>query len=145
MRASNLRGNGPAVAGCGGGIMESGVLARDACNGLGFLTPATQGTLVNRTLSYDSLSRLTSESHPEWGSGAMTYTYNSDSLMTKRTRPAPNQSKPAITVDTTYAYDELHRLRTKTYSDGTTPLATFNYDETAPLGFTASNTLGRLS
>jgi RHS repeat-associated protein len=76
----------------------------------------------------------------------MTYSYsNADGLMSKRTRPAPNQTNPAVTVDTTYAYDELHRLRTKTYSDGITPLATFNYDETAPLGFTAANTLGRVS
>lgn len=143
--AANLLGNGGTVASCGLDITATGFLTQYAYNTLGNLTTVTQGTLVNRTLSYDSLSRLTSESHPEWGSGAMTYTYNSDSLMTKRTRPAPNQTNPATTVDTTYAYDEMHRLRTKTYSDGSTPLATFNYDETAPLGFTASNTLERLS
>jgi RHS repeat-associated protein len=144
--AVNLLGNGGTVGSCGLDIAATGFPTSYAYNTLGNLTTVFQGTLVNRNFSYDSLSRLTSESHPEWGSGAMTYSYsNADGLMSKRTRPSPNQTNPAVTVDTTYAYDELHRLRTKTYSDGITPLATFNYDETAPLGFTAANTLGRVS
>jgi len=144
--AGNLLGNGGTVASCGLDITATGFLTSYAYNTLGNLTTVTQGSLVNRSFSYDSLSRLTSESHPEWGSGTMTYSYsNADRLMSKRTRPAPNQTNPAVTVDTTYAYDELHRLRTKTYSDGITPLATFNYDEALPFGFTASNSLGRLS
>ncbi|MGZ7101226.1 MAG: RHS repeat domain-containing protein [Candidatus Angelobacter sp.] len=144
--AVNLLGNGGTVGSCGLDIAATGFLTSYAYNTLGNLSQVTQGSLVNRSFSYDSLSRLTSESHPEWGSGAMTYSYsNADGLMSKRTRPAPNQTNSAVTVDTTYAYDELHRLRTKTYSDGVTPLATFNYDETAPLGFTAVNMLGRLS
>jgi RHS repeat-associated protein len=144
--AANLLGNGGTVGSCGLDIAATGFLTSYAYNTLGNLTTVTQGTLVNRSVSYDSLSRLTSESHPEWGTGAMTYSYsNADGLMSKRTRPAPNQANLSVTVDTTYAYDELHRLRTKTYSDGLTPLATFNYDETAPLGFAAVNPLGRLS
>lgn len=144
--AMNLLGNGGTVGSCGLDIAATGFLTSYAYNTLGNLTTVTQGSLVNRSFIYDSLSRLTSESHPEWGSGTMTYSYtNADGLLSKRTRPAPNQTNPAVTVDTTYAYDELHRLRTTTYSDGVTPLATFNYDESAPFGFTANNILGRLS
>jgi RHS repeat-associated protein len=144
--AVNLLGNGGTVGPCGLDIAATGFLTLYGYNTLGNLTTVTQGTLVNRSFSYDSLSRLTSESHPEWASGAMTYSYsNADGLLSKRTRPAPNQTNPAVTVDTTYAYDELHRLRTTTYSDGVTPQATFNYDEAAPFGFTVSNILGRLS
>jgi RHS repeat-associated protein len=144
--AINLLGNGGTVGNCGLDIAATGFLTSYAYNTLGNLTTVTQGSLVNRSFSYDSLSRLTSESHPEWGSGTMAYFYsNADGLLSKRTRPAPNQTNPAVTVDTTYAYDEMHRLRTKSYSDGVTPLATFNYDEAAPFGFTTNNILGRLS
>ena len=143
--AVNLLGNGGTTVSCGLDITATGFLTSYAYNTLGNVTQVTQGSLGLRTFSYDSLLRLTSESHPEWGAGAMTYTYNSDNLMTKRTHPAPNQTNPAVTVDTTYAYDELHRLRSRTYSDGITPLATFNYDEATPLGFAGANTLGRVS
>jgi RHS repeat-associated protein len=144
--AVNLLGNGGNVGSCGLDIGATGFLTSYAYNTLGNLTTVAQGSLVNRSFSYDSLSRLTSESHPEWGSGAMTYSYsNADGLMSKRTRPAPNQTNPAVTVDTTYAYDEMHRLRTKTYSDGTTPQTAFNYDETTAWGVNLSNTTGRVS
>ena len=144
--AVTLLGNGGTVGSCGLDITATGFLTSYAYNTLGNLATVTQGTLVNRSFSYDSLSRLTSESHPEWGSGTSTYSYsNADGLMSKRTRPAPNQTNPAVTVDTTYAYDELHRLRTKTYSDGVTPQAAFNYDETTAWGASLLNTTGRLS
>lgn len=143
--AVSLLGNGGTVGSCGLDIASTGFLTSYAYNTLGNLTSVTQGTLVNRSLNYDSLSRLTSESHPEWGSGAMTYSYNGDGLLSKRTRPAPNQTNPAVTVDTTYAYDELHRLRTITYSDGVTPQAAFNYDEATAWGASLLNTTGRLS
>jgi len=50
----------------------------------------------------------------------------------------------ARTITTTYAYDALNRLTSKTYS-GTTPAAYFSYDETAYGGKTLSNTKGRVS
>lgn len=144
--AVNLLGNGGTTGPCNLDIAASGFHTSYAYNTLGNLTTVRQGTLVNRSFSYDSLSRLTSESHPEWGSGTMTYSYsNSDGLMSKRTRPAPNQTNPAVTVDTTYSYDELHRLRTITYSDGVTPQAAFDYDETTAWGASLLNTTGRLS
>ncbi len=59
--------------------------------------------------------------------------------------PAPNQSSSTTYVTTTFAYDPLNRLRTKTYSDGTTATVTLDYDETSVSGNTLLNTIGRLS
>ncbi|HEY2113515.1 MAG TPA: RHS repeat-associated core domain-containing protein, partial [Candidatus Angelobacter sp.] len=141
-----LLGNGGTPSGCGLDITATGFVTLYSYNPVGDLTSVTQGSLLARSFTYDSLSRLTSESEPEWGLGStVTYTHNNDGLLTQRTRPAPNQTNPAVTVNTTYAYDELHRLRTRTYSDGVTSQATLNYDEASPLGFAAINTLGLLS
>jgi RHS repeat-associated protein len=141
--SASLLGNGGTPASCGLDIAATGFLTSYVYDLNNNLTSVTQGSLASRVFTYDSLSRMTSESEPEWGSGAtMSYSYNADSVMTQRTRPAPNQTNPAVTVTTTYTDDELHRLLTKTYSDGTTPQATFNYDESSPLGFAATNTTG---
>lgn len=141
-----LLGDGGTPASCGLDIAATGFLTSYGYNTLGNTISVSQGSLSPRTFSYDSLSRLISESEPEWGTGSSTtYTYNSDSLVSQRTRPAPNQTNPAVTVNTTYGYDELHRLRTVTYSDGTTPLRTLNYDETTQWGVALLNTTGRLS
>ncbi|MBI3662082.1 MAG: RHS repeat protein, partial [Acidobacteria bacterium] len=103
-----------------------------------------QGGLNARTAVYDSFSRLTSSTNPE--AGTISYGYNSDSLLTSRVAPAPNQTGTA-TVTTNYTYDELHRPRTRTYVNDTTgtPAATFNYDEASAFGVTLSNSLGRQS
>ena len=109
------------------------------------LISVTQGA-QSRGYNYDSLSRLTSETHAE--SGTTSYSYNNDDLLITRARPAANQSNPAVTTATTYSWDERHRLRGLTYSDGTPPV-TFDYDPiTPPAGLssvTLSNTLGRMS
>jgi RHS repeat-associated protein len=139
-----LLGNGGTPSGCGLDITATGFLTSYAYDTLGNLTTVTQGSLVNRTFNYDSLSRLLSESHPEWGSGATTYTYNNDGLVASRTRPAPNQTNPAVTVTTAYNYDELHRIINRLYSD-TTPGAGFQYDLATAWGFTLNNSIGRLS
>jgi RHS repeat-associated protein len=146
--SAGLLGNGGTPSSCGLDISATGFLTSYGYNTLGNLTQVTQGSLVNRTFSYDSLSRMTSESEPEWGSGStMSYTYNSDSLLTQRTRPAPNQTNMAVTVATNYAYDELHRLRTRTYTGDPsgTPSATFNYDESSVWSNALSNTIGLMS
>jgi RHS repeat-associated protein len=145
--SATLLGNGGTPSSCGLDISATGFLTSYAYDTLNNLTTVTQGTLATRTFSFDSLSRMISESEPEWGSGpTMSYTYNNDGLLTQRTRPAPNQTNPAVTLTTTYACDELHRLRSKSYSDRTlTPNTTYNYDETTPEGLTAQNTNGRLS
>ena len=94
-----------------------------------------------RTFSYDSLSELRTASNPE--SGSVTYTYDNDGNVHTKVAPLPNQTG-AATVTTTYAYDALNRLTSKTYSDGT-PTATFTYDLSSTAGLTGlANPIGRL-
>ena len=97
-----------------------------------------------RTFTYDSLSRLLSASNPE--SGTITDTYDPDGNLLTKTAPAPNQSGTA-TATTTYAYDALHRLTQKSFSD-TTPTVKYGYDGIAPPGctpptLTVTNGIGR--
>jgi RHS repeat-associated protein len=87
-----------------------------------------------RIFAYDALSRLTSETNPE--SGTTTYGYDASGHFgdrTSRLAPAPNQTGSS-TVTTTYAYDLLHRLTQKSYSDITTPTASYYYDLATPWG-----------
>ena len=85
-----------------------------------------------RRFSYNSLSQLLSASNPE--SGAISYTYDADGNLLTKTAPARNQTGTA-TVTTTYAYDALHRLTQKSFSD-TTPTVKYGYDGVAPAGCT---------
>lgn len=88
-----------------------------------------------RTLTYDSLSRLTSSSAPE--SGLTSYQYDQNGNNTQIT--------DARNVSTTIGYDALNRPTSKIYSDGT-PSVSFNYDEASPWGIVGNNnTVGRLS
>ncbi len=105
-----------------------------------------QGGLNPRTAIYDSLGRLTRATNPE--SATIEYVYNADDLMTSQVAPAPNQPNPNVKVATNYTYDELHRLRTRTYQNdfSGTPAATFNYDQSAAFGVSPlTNTIGRAS
>src|SRR6266566_5065168 len=119
--------------------------------GLGYVTTYTYdalGNLINvvqnggrqRTYTFDALSRLVCESNPEiqiatcpnpdngsYTAGTIRYGYDNNGNLTSRQAPAPNQTGSA-TVTTTYTYDLLHRLKTKTYSDGTTPSVQYTYD-----------------
>ena len=79
-------------AACGLDISGTGFLTSYTFNTLDNLTGATQGG-ETRSYQYDSLSRLTQETIPE-KSGVTNYTYNSDSLLYQRVRPAPNQTNP---------------------------------------------------
>lgn len=93
-----------------------------------------------RTFTYNSLSQLLSASNPE--SGTITYTYDNDGNLLTKTSPKPNQTNPAVTVTITYAYDALHRLISKTYSD-TTPAVSYTYDETTTCFDLQRNGVGR--
>ncbi|MDQ3744168.1 MAG: hypothetical protein M3444_07285, partial [Acidobacteriota bacterium] len=97
------------------------------------LTQVSQGTQT-RTFNYSSLSLLTSASNPE--SGTVSYEYDNDGNLKKKTDPRllPNTQ---IHISIAYTYDELNRLKTRTYNDGT-PNVTYAYD-------TAANGKGRLS
>jgi RHS repeat-associated protein len=142
--SSTLSGLGGTPASCGLDIGATGFLTSYSYDDLGRLTQVTQGSLNARQYQYDGMSRLTSQTQPE--SGQTTYTYNSDGLLYQRTRPAPNQaSTGTATVTATYTYDELHRLRGRSYSDGTTPSAVLEYDQSSYWGQTLTNPLGRLT
>jgi hypothetical protein len=111
-----------------------------------------------RSFSYDSLSRLVTASNPE--AGTTTYSYMNGAVLCsgalsqpcQRISPKPSQTSSSITVTATMTYDQLNRLRTKSYanSDSSTtylaPSVTYNYDETSSLGVSGLlNTVGRSS
>ncbi|MBI3662049.1 MAG: hypothetical protein HY234_03240 [Acidobacteria bacterium] len=108
------------------------------------LTNVLQSGSRQRTFTYNSLSQLLSASNPE--SGTISYSYDNDGNLLAKASPAPNQTNPAVTVTTTFSYDELHRLKQKNYSD-TTPLVKYSYDGVAYLGcasaLSTSNSIGR--
>ncbi len=139
---------------CGQDIAGTGFLTTYGYDGLSNLTSVAQGSALNqRTFTYDSLSRLVTTTNPEagttcfgtWAGSTCTENYDANSNVLSRTRPAPNQTSWTTYVTATFTYDPLNRLRTKTYSDGTTPSVTLNYDETSVSGNSISNTSGRLS
>ena len=92
----------------------------------GPLKQVTQGAQT-RTLTYDWLGRLTQEVHPETGS--TTFVVDAAGRVTSRA--------DARNITTTYGYDEINRLRTITYSDGT-PAVTYNFDENGVTGLLTS-------
>ncbi|MGH9554618.1 MAG: RHS repeat domain-containing protein [Terriglobales bacterium] len=92
-----------------------------------------------RTFTYNSLSQLLTAANPE--SGTVTWTYDTDGSVLTKVSPKPNQTG-ALTVTVTYAYDALHRLTGKTYSNGD-PAVSYFYDQTSYNGLTISNGKGR--
>jgi RHS repeat-associated protein len=82
------------------------------------LTGVTQNGSRPRSFVYDSLSSLTSSANPE--AGNVIYTYDSEEkVLTK---------KDARNISITYSlYDALHRVLTKTYSNGD-PSVSYSYD-----------------
>jgi RHS repeat-associated protein len=96
------------------------------------------GTPRSRTFQYDSLSHLTSAANPE--SGTIQYAYDADGNVATKT--------DARAITTSYTYDQLNRLTSKSYSDGSTPTAYLQYDTPLNWGtppFPQENVIGRLS
>ena len=115
----------------------------DALNDLLSVTQSAQ----TRTFTYDSLKRLLKAINPE--SGTTTYTYPQSGAMCAGDVSVPCTRKDARSITTTYGYDALNRVLSKTYSNGN-PTANFSYDETTiTLGSWTSPTLayptGRLT
>lgn len=94
---------------------------------VGNLVNVAQGSLTNRTFSYDGLSRLLTAFNPE--AGLLTYSYVNQLGTLCSGDPAALCSKTdARAVTTTFSYDVLNRLTSKSYSDGATPTACYLYD-----------------
>ena len=100
-------------------------------------SPATNGP-VNRSFSYDSLSRLVLSSNPE--AGSVSYTYDANSNLLSKT--------DARSVTISYSYDALNRLLSKSYSSNAngTPFSCYQYDTTtSSCSQSNSNLVGRLT
>lgn len=85
-----------------------------------------------RSFTYDSLSHLTSTTNPE--SGTISYSYDANGNVLKKTSPKPNQTNPASTGTVNYCYDALNRITSKSYNNTacnppTSPVATYTYDQ----------------
>src|ERR1700728_2040538 len=107
------------------------VYAYDALNDLLSVTQkgGSSSNWRTRSFVYDSLSRLTSVMNPE--SGTIGYTYDANGNLSTKTAPSPNQSSASQTATTTYGYDALNRLTSKSYVDTynlATPPVTYGYD-----------------
>jgi RHS repeat-associated protein len=91
-----------------------------------------------RSFVYDSLSRLITANNPEtgticygqWNAGSCSNGYDANGNLQAKT--------DARNITTSYSYDSLNRVTSKTYSDSTPP-ANYYYD------YTTLNRIGRLS
>lgn len=100
-----------------------------------------------RTYTYDSLSRMTQSTMPEQGTSTFNYLTSAGAACSGNPFAAC-QRTDARSITTTYSYDGLNRLTSKSYSDGTTPTVSFLYD--TPAGWTnptptQTNLIGRMS
>jgi len=108
------------------------------------LTGVAQGGQT-RTYVYDNLSRLTQKTEPESGTTYFYYT-------TTETGTTPCSGDPSLVckrkdarnVTTTYGYDVLNRLVSRSHSDGT-PTVAIGYDQTSLWGVTLTNYIGRVT
>jgi RHS repeat-associated protein len=112
------------------------------------LTGVSQGGQT-RTYTYDMLSRLTSATTPEAAGNTRYFYYTtSGGALCSGNPNAVCRVTDERGITTTYTYDALNRLTSKTYSDST-PTANFYYDEANltlnGTQYTLANTKGRLS
>ena len=113
-----------------------------AYNGADAMTSVVQGSQT-RTYVRDGLSRLTSQTLPE--SGTTTYSYlNSSSGVCAGNVSAVCIQTDARNVKITYAYDQLNRLTSKTYSDHTSNVI-YYHDQTSYNGLSITNGMGRMT
>ena len=105
------------------------------------LTNVTAGSQT-RSYTYDYLSRLTSETLPESGVTHFYYVTTGGALCSGSASNICRRTD-ARSITTTYTYDALNRLTQISYSDGTTPLVSYFYDQTSYNGLTITNGKGR--
>ena len=115
-----------------------------AYDALDDLVSVVQGTTHNRSFAYNSLKRLTSSQNPETGTTPVLYSYDANGNVVTKTdaRGTVINYSPASNP-----IDQLNRVTSKTYSDGT-PTVIYTYDGNTPSacspgGFNYSNQIGR--
>lgn len=107
-----VRVDEPDTNGSLGGVDTPAQPTNYSYDAMGNLVQVQQGAQQIRTFNMSSLSRLTSESHPESGTSA--YLYDDSGNLLRRTNGSG--SPTATSVD--YTYDGLNRMATKTLSTG---------------------------
>ena len=123
--------SGPTMTGGTDGSSNSTFYTYDA---LGDLTSVVQGTQTPRTFAYDGLGRKISESTPEAGTISIGYAGCSGDPSN------PCSKTDARGITTTYTYDGLNRMKSKSYSNGQGSV-TYTYDQ----GGASAFALGRLT
>jgi RHS repeat-associated protein len=98
-------------------------------------------SIFSRCFSYDMLSRVTASTTPETGTTNFYYTTAGGSLCTGDPSEICRRTD-ARSITTTYSYDVLNRLTSKSYSDGTAT-ANYYYEQTSYNGLGISNGKGR--
>lgn len=134
---ADVAGNAPAQ--CPGPFSLTGFLTRYTYDSAGNLTDVSQGNLQTRHFVYDSLSRLTQATNPE--SGTITYQYTNGGALCSGRASDPCTKTDARQASTTFQYDQLYRLTTKSLSDGTSAQYAFDVSSESGAQFTA----GRLT
>jgi RHS repeat-associated protein len=109
---------------------------------------ASPGDWRTRTLTYDQLSRLITESTPEAGTTSYNYWISgSYSTFCSGNLSLPCSRTDANSTVKSYSYDALNRLTGKTYSGSSigtaTPSVTYDYDQSSYNGLTISNGVGQ--
>jgi RHS repeat-associated protein len=110
-------------------------------NLLNNLTNVVQGT-QSRSFSFDPLGRMISSTTPENGTTYFYYTKSDGVTACSGEQSAVCRRTDSLNVTTTYVYDQLNRLVSKLYSDGTASV-NFYYDQTTYNGMTINNGKGR--
>ena len=98
-------------------------------------------TVRIRSFSYDLLSRLIYSNNPE--TGAISYSYLNSGNRCSGNPVLPCTKTDARGITTTYNYDALNRLLSKTYPAGT-PSSCYQYDQSS-LVSSGGNLIGRLT
>lgn len=123
-----------------------GVLTSYGYDALGNLKSITQSgvsgeTARVRSFSYDSLSRLASSTNSETGTVSYQYAISGAACAGDASLPCIKTDARGIT--TTYSYDALNRLLSKTYPAGTAS-SCYQYDQSS-LVASGGNLVGRLT
>ena len=121
---------------CGLNISGTGYLTQYTYDPMDNLVAVSQHG-VSRSFTYDNLGRLTQTVNPE--AGTTNYTYSNSTSACAADPSLPCSKTDGRGVKTSYAYDALNRLLSKSYSD-TTPSSCFQYDDSG-----VSNSTGRVS